>query len=350
MAEAARIMPLDKAVRRRTQESRAALVLGVLCVVLVLLFVVSVLYGRYTVPLHTWWLLLTNPSQSDTATLVLLYVRLPRVFAGILIGGGLAAAGAAYQGIFNNPMVSPDLLGASTGAGFGAALGLLMGCGIATIQMMSFVSGLLAVFLAWILSTTMSRRGDPVLVTVLVGLLIASVFASLISLVKFVADSQDRLPAITLWLMGSLSPVTQKDVGLAALPIILGLIPLLLLRWRLNVLSFGEEEARMLGVNTWRLRLIIVVCSTLITAASVAVAGMVGWVGLIVPHLARMMVGPNHKHLLPASIVLGSCFLLLVDDVARGIYTTEIPVGILTSLVGAPFFLYLLLRRQGERA
>lgn len=321
----------------------------VLAILILALFTVaagSLLFGRYGISPGAWWAVLTRPDHAGIEGIVLLNVRLPRVLAGMLIGGGLSVAGAAYQGLFRNPMVSPDILGASAGAGFGAAVGILLGFGIPAIQALSFGCGLAAVLLAWAVSARLSRSGDPVLMLVLVGILVGSIFASLLSLVKFLADPYDRLPAITFWLMGSLAAINPRDTRFLIAPMVIGIVPLLLLRWRLNVLSFGEEEARALGIDTGRLRFAIIVCATLITAASVSVAGMIGWVGLVIPHLGRMVVGPNYKVLLPASLLMGSTYFLLIDDVARGVHAIEIPLGILTSLVGAPFFLYLLARAR----
>lgn len=324
------------------QISRAGIVLCAGAVSLLLLSAASMMFGRYPLSLQAWWGAITAPEQNDVARIILLQVRLPRILAGILVGGGLSLAGAAYQGLFKNPMVSPDILGASAGAGFGAAIGILFGLGIGGIQVLSFVCGLTAVLLAWTLATGATRSGDPILILVLIGILVGSLFTALISMVKFVADPYSKLPAITFWLMGSLSSINSKDALYAGIPILAGAIPLLLLRWRLNVLSFGEEEARSLGADTTKLRFVVIVCCTLITAGAVSISGMIGWVGLVVPHLARLLVGANHKVLLPASLLLGSSYLLLVDDVARNAYATEIPLGILTALIGAPFFLYLL--------
>jgi iron complex transport system permease protein len=306
----------------------------------------SLMLGRYEVPLATWWRVLFGPESGGVPAIVLLQVRLPRILAGILIGSGLSASGAAYQGLFRNPMVSPDILGASAGAGFGAAAGILLGFGIVGIQCLSFVFGLAAVLLTCAAAARLARSGDPVLTLVLVGILIASIFTALISLAKYVADPYSKLPAITFWLMGSLAAIHVRDVEFALAPMLLGLAPLVLLRWNLNVLSFGEEEARALGAETRRLRWIIILCATLLTASAVSVAGMVGWVGLVIPHLARMIVGPDYRVLMPASLLLGATYMLLVDDLARSVYATEIPLGIVTSLVGAPFFLYLLARSQ----
>jgi len=325
-------------------------ILSLLALLAVVVAFASASIGSYPISLHDWWNLLRAPSADSTVQIVLLQIRLPRLLACILVGGGLALAGSSYQGLFNNPMVSPDILGASAGAGLGAAVGILLGLDFVAIQALSFAGGLVAVLLAWVLASGLCRRGDPVLMLVLVGILIGSMFTALISLTKYVADPFNKLPAITFWLLGSFASITQKDVWLAGIPIALGCIPLLLLRWRLNVLCMGEQEARTLGVNTRALRFVVIVCATLITAASVSICGMVGWIGLVMPHLARMVVGPNHKILLPTAAIMGGCFLLLVDDVARTAGALEIPVGILTALIGAPFFLFLLMRERRHKA
>ena len=315
---------------------------------LVVVAIGSSAIGSYPISLHDMWSVLRAPSSGGAAEIVLLQIRFPRLLACILVGSGLALAGASYQGLFNNPMVSPDILGASAGAGLGAAVGILLGLDFAAIQALSFAGGLVAVLLAWALASGLCRRGDPVLMLVLVGILIGSMFTALISLTKYIADPLNKLPAITFWLLGSFASITPRDVWLAGIPIVVGSVPLLLLRWRLNVLCMGEQEASALGVNTRILRFIVIVCATLITAASVSICGMVGWIGLVVPHLARMVVGPNHKFLLPAAAIMGGCFLLPVDDVARTAGALEIPVGILTALIGAPFFLFLLMREHRQ--
>jgi len=334
----------------REMESHPARALVVLALLLVVVAAGSLTVGSYHLTLHDWLAVLRSPAQSGDAGIVLLQVRLPRLLAAMLVGGGLALAGAAYQGLFNNPMVSPDLLGASAGSGFGAALGILLGFHIVCIECMSFAMGLAAVALAWMIGSLLGRRGDPVLMLVLVGILVASVFTSLITFAKYVADPYDRLQAITFWLMGSFAAINPKDVRLSALPILAGAVPLLLLRWRLNVLCMGEEEARALGVNTRWLRFIIILSATLITSAAVSICGMVGWIGLVVPHLARMVVGPNYRNLIPAAALMGASFLLLVDDAARTIASLEIPIGVLTALIGAPFFLFLLMREHRRPA
>lgn len=313
-------------------------------------FFISLMLGRFSISFTEFFQLImskimgTPSGLSKNFETVLFKVRLPRIFAAMIIGAALSMSGASYQGMFKNPMVSPDILGASAGAGFGAALGILMSFGIIEIQIMSFVFGLLAVALSYFICKVISRGHDTILVLVLTGMVIATLFQSMISLTKYVADPYSKMPAITFWLMGGLSTINFQDVKMLIYPFILGAVPLLLVRWKMNALSFGDEEALALGINTSRIRLIIIICSTLMTSVCVSVSGMIGWVGLIIPHLARMLVGPNFKVLLPASFLIGCSYLLLVDDAARGVFAVEIPLGILTALIGAPFFISLLLK------
>ena len=276
----------------------------------------------------------------DALQTVLFNIRLPRILVGMLVGAVLSAAGAVYQGMFRNPLVSPDILGASAGAGFGAAVAIWCSWGIAGIQASAFLCGLAAVLAAWGLSCRM--RHEPMLALVLSGMLIGTLFSAGTAAVKYLADPYDKLPAITFWLMGSLAACTSRDAMMLAAAAVVGFVPLLIVRWRLNVLSLGEEEARALGLETGRLRFMVIICATLMTTVSVSVCGMVGWVGLIVPHLARMIVGPNYRVLLPASALLGGAYLLIVDDIARMMAAVEIPLGVLTALIGVPFFLFLL--------
>lgn len=271
-------------------------------------------------------------------------IRFPRITAAALIGAALSTAGAAYQGIFRNPMVSPDLLGASSGAGFGAALGILWTFNYGGITLLSFGFGLLAVFAAALVAK--AAKGDRVLSLVLAGIVISSLFSAGTSFIKLVADTEETLPAITYWLMGSLASIRMNNL-IAAIPILLGISILFLLRWRLNVLTMGEEEARSVGVNPGALRVAVIFCATLMTAASVAISGMIGWVGLVIPHFVRILFGYDYRRVIPASALLGATFLIVVDDVARVAVTSELPIGILTSFIGAPVFIFLIWK--GER-
>ena len=288
-------------------------------------------------------LLGTVPAQGSTLDTVLFFVRLPRVGAALLIGAALAAAGASYQGLFRNPLVSPDILGVSAGAGLGAVLGIFLSLPVAAIQLLAFLTGLGTVGLVLLVAASVRGR-EPVLVLVLAGVVVGALAGSIISLLKVLADPYDQLPAITFWLLGSLASIKLQDLA-ATLPVaVLGLAPLALLRWRINVLSLGDEEARALGIDAARLRIVVIAAATLITASAVSISGVIGWVGLIMPHMARTLVGPNYDRLLPAAMILGAGYLLLVDTLARSIATIETPIGILTAFVGAPVFLWLLAR------
>jgi len=283
----------------------------------------------------------------DQAETVVFSVRLPRVVMGAVIGGGLACAGAAYQGIFQNPLVSPDILGASNGAAFGAALGLYLSLGYRAVSLSAFAFGLLAVTLVFLISQKV--KFNVALGLVLAGIMIGSLCSAGVSYLKLVADQASTLPAITYWLMGSLASIRVQDVFFAGPIILAGIVPLMLWRWQINVLTMGDEEARTLGVNTTLVRTVIIASATLITAAAVSVSGLIGWVGLVIPHFARMIVGDDYRVMLPPAALLGGSFMMAVDNFARMIATHEIPLGILTAFVGAPFFLYLILREGGRQ-
>ena len=327
-------------------------------------FLSAFLLGNYPVPLRQVLPILTNrlleriqgclpwiPTLEVTwdkiAETAVCGVRLPRVLAAALIGGGLSAAGLCYQGLFRNPMVSPDVLGASAGAGFGAALGLFFSMSHFTIIGMAFGMGLLAVFVVQLVGSR--TRGNQTIGLVLGGIMVGSLFSSGTSFLKLVADPDNTLPAITYWLMGDLSSVRSSEVRFVAIPVLLGCLVMWLLRWKMNVLTLEEDEARSLGIDTKKTRTLVILSATLITAACVSVSGMIGWVGLVIPHFVRMMVGCDYRKTLPCSLLLGGGFLILVDDLARTLSTGEIPLGILTSFVGAPFFLYLIVK-EGEKA
>ncbi|MBE6032060.1 MAG: iron ABC transporter permease [Clostridiales bacterium] len=319
---------------------------------LIAALICSVVLGRYPISLSELGGILFSqvfdiePFWTPVQESLFLQHRLPRIILACLVGCCLAAAGAAYQGVFQNPMAAPDILGASSGAAFGAALAILFHMSRSMIVVLAFVCSLATV--AVVMYVGHKAHGKRVLGLVLAGIMISSLVSSGTSFIKMVADPEDQLPAITYWLMGSLNGTAPKDVLLALIPMLVGLVPLFLLRWRINILTLGDDEARTLGVNTKHLRAAIIIASTLVTAASVAVSGVIGWVGLVIPHLTRRIVGDNYKYLMPASMLLGAIFLLVVDDLSRNLLATEIPIGILTSFIGAPFFIYLI-TRDGER-
>jgi iron complex transport system permease protein len=279
----------------------------------------------------------------SSGEIVFMRVRLPRVAAAILVGAALSGAGATYQTLFRNPLVSPDILGVSTGAGLGAVLGILMSMSVLGIETLAFAGGVATVLLVYLISSSL-RGHDRTLVLVLSGVVIGALAGACISLVKILADPYDQLPAITFWLLGSLAGVKLADLAVTAPLVLIGVVPLIMERWKIGVLSLGDDEARSLGVDVGRLRAVVIGGATLMTAAVVAISGVIGWIGLMMPHIARMMVGPNFNRLLPASMLLGAAFLLVVDTLARSLARVETPIGILTAVLGAPFFLWLLAR------
>jgi iron complex transport system permease protein len=273
-------------------------------------------------------------------------IRLPRVLAGLFVGAALATAGATYQGMLRNPLVSPDILGVSAGASLGAILGIFLSLPIVAIQLLAFAGGLAAVAVVYGLGARI-RTHDPILVLVLAGIALGTLLAAAISLLKVLADPYNQLPTITYWLLGSLATITGDDLTTVAPVIALGLIPLYLLRWKINLLTLGEDEARTLGVETRVLRAILIAVATWMTAAAVSISGIIGWIGLLIPHIARLLVGPDFSRLLPASLMLGGGYLVLVDMLARTIAPLEVPLGIVTAFLGAPFFLWLLANTRG---
>lgn len=337
----------------------------VLIVLLLIMFIVALFLGRYSIDPFTVILIVISGTMeragdliasltgirlaflwsiqhtwTQTMEIVIWNIRLPRALAVILVGAGLAVSGAVFQGTFRNPLVSESILGVSAGAGVGAAIGILLNQSSYMVQLFAFAFGLLAVSMTYFISRV--YKSNPTLVLVLAGIIVGSLFSAATSMIKYVADPYTKLPDITFWLMGSFATINMSSVFLIAPVIIICMAILLLVRWRLNVLSMGDEEARALGINTKHLRLVVILCATLITSAAVSISGLVGWVGLVIPQMSRMLVGPDHKVMIPTSILLGASFLLVVDTICRNISGTEIPISIVTSIVGAPIFLYLL--------
>ncbi len=330
--------------------SRKIMVL-ILVLVPLILFVLSVCYGRYwispSVVLDILFskLIPVDITWSGLEESVVMSLRVPRVLLVMLVGAGLAVAGASFQGLFGNPLVSPDILGVSAGAGFGAALGIMLCDQMAVIQILAFAFGIMAVIITYAISHL--KTGTPLFMLVLSGVITGAFFQAMISLIKYLADPHDKLPAIIYWLMGSMAGATYQDLLIGAPIIMAGIVILLLLRWRINILSLDEEEARSLGVDVQRLRWLVIFASTIITATAVSLCGIVGWVGLVIPHIGRMLVGPDHRRLLPVCVSLGACFLVLIDNIARAATSSEIPLSILTAVIGAPFFAYLLRKTGG---
>lgn len=320
---------------------------SLLLAMLLLAFSVGQFPVRPAALLHAigWQMFGIGEPSAPAVQAALWHIRLPRVLAAMLIGAVLSAAGAAYQAMFRNPLVSPDILGVSAGAGLGASLGLFLGLPMLLVQGIAFAGGLSAVGLVCLVAALV-RRHDPVLVLVLAGVAVSALLGAGISLLKLLADPYTQLPSITFWLLGGLNAVVIDDLKVTAPLLLIGLLPLVLLRWRVNLLGLGDEEASALGVAVTPLRWTLIAAATLCTAAAVSLAGIIGWVGLVVPHIARLLVGADFRSLLPASLLLGASFLLAADTLARTLAPIELPLGILTAFVGVPCFLLVLARSE----
>lgn len=346
--------PEERSTHRQLDGSAAIVLFAALLSICTLL---SFSLGRYPVPMKELLGILSKKLfplfaggakkfWTDQMEAAVWNVRLPRVLLSVLVGACLSAAGASYQGVFQNPMASPDILGASAGAGFGAALAIFLDFGNPYITISAFAMSLLTVALVFRISNYV--KGGKVLGLVLAGIMISSLFSAGTSFIKLVADPNNKLPQITYWLMGSLAGAKWSELRFVIFPMLAGLTPLILLRWRLNVVTMGDDEARAMGVDAGKVRAIVIICATLVTASAVSVSGMIGWVGLVIPHMMRRIVGSSYRWLMPVSMLGGGLFLLMVDNISRNVTTAGIPIGILTAFVGAPFFLYLITGR-GER-
>lgn len=308
--------------------------------------------GRYSISMLEslkvlyFGLLQGGEGVSQQSLSVVINMRLPRILMALLCGGGLAVAGASQQAMFSNSLTSPDTLGVASGASFGAALALLLDGNLVVVQISALIFGLAAVAFAYSISKS-QKGGTSIIMLVLSGIVVSALFQALVSLVKYVADTEDQLPAITYWLMGSLTSATFHRLAIGAPPIIISCIVLFAIRWKMNVLSLAEDEAKSLGINVMRIRIIIIIATSMITASSVSMCGQIGWVGLLIPHVCRMLFGSNNKQVIPACISLGMVFMLVIDTIARSASSTEIPVSILTAVIGAPCFITLLKKTRG---
>ncbi len=315
------------------------------CIATLLLALIALCLGQYTIALQDVIKVLTlQEVDLVNAETVIFNIRIPRILVSLIVGSGLATAGASFQALFSNPLATPDTLGCANGASFGAALGILLGLNALGIQISALIFGILAVVLVFVF--TRYRHANQIMMIILGGMVVSSLFSALVSLIKYVADPNDVLPVITFWLMGSFSNSTVRSLYTGVPMIILGMMILYLMRYRMNALSLKEEEAASLGINVRQNRMIVIVASSLITASVVSMCGVVGWVGLLIPHISRMLFGNNHTKVIPGCIVFGALFMLIIDTIARCMYQAEIPVSILTAIIGAPVFL-LLLRKTG---
>lgn len=315
------------------------------CIATLFLALIALCLGQYTIALQDVIKVLTlQKVDLVNAETVIFNIRIPRILVSLIVGSGLATAGASFQALFSNPLATPDTLGCANGASFGAALGILLGLNALGIQISALIFGILAVVLVFVF--TRYRHVNQIMMIILAGMVVSSLFSALVSLIKYVADPNDVLPVITFWLMGSFSNSTIRSLYTGVPMIVLGMVVLYLMRYRMNALSLKEEEAASLGINVRQNRMIVIVASSLITASVVSMCGVVGWVGLLIPHISRMLFGNNHTKVIPGCIVFGALFMLIIDTIARCMYQAEIPVSILTAIIGAPVFL-LLLRKTG---
>jgi len=332
-----------------TSAQRTPLVLvGAICI-LIVLALIALGSGRYPIGpaemASVIWKRLSGVGEAGTADAVVWQIRMPRVAVAALVGAALAAAGTAYQHLFRNPLVAPDTLGVSSGAALGAVLGIFFGAGFLVIDGAAFIGGLAAVGVVVLIASRLTAH-DPLVTLILTGVVVASLLGAAISLLKYLADPYNQLPAITFWLMGSFASASTRDFATLLPAVVASLFVLIALAWRINLLALPEDEARALGVQTGYLRTTVIVAATLATGASVAVSGIIGWVGLVVPHMARLLVGPEFSRLLPAATIFGAIFLLAIDTIARSLAPIEVPPGILTAIVGTPVFIVLLARAR----
>jgi iron complex transport system permease protein len=322
-----------------------------ICLAPIICLLLSLTVGRYPIPLSDVIRIVTNllPSTekavSGISHTIIWEIRLPRAILGAMVGASLAVSGAAFQGLFRNPLVSSGILGVSSGAGFGAALAILLFNTMSAAYPFALVFGIIAVVCSYLIGRL--YQTTPAIMLVLGGVIVSSVFAALISFIKYVADPYEQLPAIVFWLMGSLASARYRDIFIAGIPMVAGIVGLLAIRWQINVLSMGDREAHALGINTGLSKIIVIFCATIATAGAVCVSGVIGWIGLVIPHIGRMIIGNDNRVLIPVCLSLGACFLVLVDLLSRIITGAEIPLGILTALVGGPFFVYLLKKTKG---
>lgn len=345
---------MEENIKRFYKKSVIKVLIFLLLLILIVLFFVSLFIGRYSnidiaksakIFLHQVFGMFEQ-TWSDLDASIILKLRLPRILASILVGASLSLAGAAYQVLFGNPMASPDTLGVSSGASVGACLGILLGWSSILVETSAFMIGCVTVLLSYIIAMSISKGKNTTIFLILTGMVISSFLSSFISIIKYVADPEDQLPAITYWLMGSFASVDMSDVKIQFVVLLLGAVPLLLLSWRINLLSLNSFEARAMGVNVNLLRAITIICATLLTGSSVAISGGIGWVGLVIPHIMRILVGNDCQRLFPTSLLAGSIYLIIMDDLARTISPSEIPIGVLTSLIGAPVFFIILISNR----
>lgn len=337
-------------IHKMRQRSRRLIVS--MAILLLLVMLGSIHFGRFSISLSELWRMIRTALTQGTvvtqsqAESVLWKIRIPRLIGNIFVGSGLALSGATFQALFENPMASSDILGVSQGAAFGAVLAMLFLMPSQTVILSAFVMGIVSVGITYFISS--SFRMERTLGLILAGMVVGSLFQSGVSFSKMVADPENVLPAITYWLLGSFSAVKWEHLRIVAIPIAIGVGIILTHRQQLNLLTLGEQKAQTVGVNLKRVRAMLIIGATLITASCVAITGLIGWIGLIIPHICRFLVGSDYRYVIPCSLFVGAAFTMVVDTFARTLASIEIPIGILTAIVGAPIFVALLIKGRGR--
>lgn len=321
--------------------------IAVLFVITIFFAIFSITVGFYDLDIADVFRVLTNkPPLDPNAKTIILNIRLPRIISAVLIGMSLSVSGCAYQGMFKNPLVSPDILGVSSGASAGAGIAIMQGKSLEIIQLYAFLGGLIAVLLSYLIS--LKSKHSQTLTLVLTGTMVGGLASAFVTILKYLSTSDDALSQITFWLMGSLNSVKMENLSLCIFPMFFGVFVIFLHRWKLNLLMFSDEEAKSLGINPKKTKAVIIFCATLLSASAVCLGGLIGWVGLIIPHITRFLYGANYNTVLPATAVLGGLFLVIIDTFSRSFFTSEIPLGVLTAFAGTPFFIGLILWKNNS--
>lgn len=336
--------------KNKKEKTEYGVLISVLVALLFVICVAALCSGQYKVSVPEVFQIFASrflnitKTWNDTAEGVVFTLRLPRIVGAILVGSALSLSGAAYQGVFKNPLVAPDLLGVSSGACVGASIAILLHLNSFGVQSMAFISGIIAVVLTIFIPKLIKNNNMTMLV--LSGIIVKGIMDSVMGIIKYVADPETELQSITYWQLGSLTKVLPKDIYTVGPVIVIGTILIFLLRWQINILSLGDREAKTLGISVSLVRNLVIVCATLLTASAVCISGTIGWVGLVIPHFSRMIVGPDNTKSIPVSILLGAIFMVIIDTMARALTSVELPLSILTGIIGAPFYIIILARQR----
>ena len=325
---------------------RMIITISALSILLIILFFISLCVGRYAIPVKDVFGLIFGQNISDMSQRVIIYLRLPRTLCSVLVGVALSVSGTVYQSAFNNKLVSPDLLGVSSGASVGACFAILLGMSTVFISLISFIAGFIAVALTVLIARVLKNKANIILL--LSGIAVGGLMSSCVGLMKYLADNEMKLAEMTYWLLGDMSNTTMKDFYLFLPIVAVFSILILIFSWRINIVSLGVKEAKSLGVNYNLLMILLIISATALTAGAVAISGTIGWIGLVVPNIVRLIVGSDNKKVIPVSMLVGACFMTIVDMFARTLAPNEIPLSVITGIMGTPLFVYAIFKRRKE--